>query len=95
MTSEFSKTCLSDFGYEKFPDSLKHGKWTDKTEATTNEFVSIPNLDSQAKNIMDDMEQLDSNVYNYQAGELINSMYKVVAIGNGADFTNNERCDIH
>ena len=90
--AHIKQICLTQF-MQKL-ESTK-GDWADKTEALANEFNMIPNLESQAQGIIEDIETMDSAVYRYNAGELLSSTYTTVPIGNGADFTNDERRDIH
>ena len=86
-------TCLTQF-IKKLRNTK--GDWMDKTEGLANEFSSmIPNLDAQAETIIDDMDTLDSDIYNYQAGELLDSTYAAVVVGNGANFTAKQRNNIH
>ena len=68
------------------------GDWTDKTDAIANKFYKhVPNLESQATTIMDDMEMLDSNVYEYNAGELLDSTYQPIQLGNQQNFSVQEK----
>ena len=77
-TAAIKHTCLQEF-ITKMRNAT--GTWNDKTEATASEFSNIiPNLESQARGLIDDMQQMDSNVYNYQAGELLNSMYERIVV---------------
>ena len=82
----------------QFVKNLKQtkGEWTDKTDAVANKFIKhVPNLESQAKTIMDDMEMFDSDVYEYNAGELLDSTYQTIQLGNNNNFLVQERENTH
>jgi hypothetical protein len=91
-TTEIKNTVFNSFT-QRLQDA--DGEWTDKTSLFLSSFEQlVPAASLEANVVIADFNHYGSAVFEFELYECYDNMYKTVAIGGGANFTNPKRAEI-